>query len=102
MLRKAFERAFFGLLAVLAAALLAACGSNAGGTGSSGGSGSSSYPAGPYGNSLGDTIPNLVWQGYVNDRADALSTTKPYVHYSTDDLRKSGPKLALVHLSEFF
>jgi hypothetical protein len=79
----------------------------ASGSGASGASGAdsgvaSAYPSGPYGNNLGDTMPNLSWQGYVNDAADALSTTKPFGPYSMDDLRKSGRPLALMHLSEYF
>ena len=59
------------------------------------------YPPGPYGNREGDRITNLEWIGYVNDAADAVSTTKPYVAYSMDAARKSGKRYALIHVSEF-
>ena len=59
------------------------------------------YPPGPYGNKVGDTIPPLVWEGYVNDQADAVSTTKPYGPYSMDAMRRSGRAYGLVHVSEF-
>lgn len=61
------------------------------------------YPAGPYGNKLGDTMQNLVWEGYVNVLADAISNTKPYVaSVDMDKLRRDAKKgYALVHVSEF-
>jgi hypothetical protein len=49
----------------------------------------------------GCVMPNMQWIGYVNDAADALSTTKPYVSYSLDDARKSGKKYAMVNIAEF-
>jgi hypothetical protein len=60
------------------------------------------YPAGPYGNNVGDTIAPLVWEGYRNDTGDAVSTTKPYGNYSMDDLRRSGKAYAIVHISDFY
>jgi hypothetical protein len=62
------------------------------------------YPAGPYGNKVGDTFQNLTWEGYVNVLADAISNTKPYVaSVDFDKLRKDAVKgYALVHVSEFF
>jgi hypothetical protein len=61
------------------------------------------YPAGPYGNKVGDVVANLAFEGYVNDLADALSSTKPYGATSMDALRKKAPKgYGLVHVSEFF
>jgi hypothetical protein len=62
------------------------------------------YPAGPYGNKVGDVMANLAWEGYVNDLADAISNTKPYVAAtSMDVLRKKASKgYALVHVSEFY
>jgi hypothetical protein len=62
----------------------------------------SGYPPGPYGRMIGDTIPPLVWEGYVNPTADARSDTKPYGPYSMDALRMSGAPYGLVHVSEFY
>lgn len=62
------------------------------------------YPAGPYGNKVGDVMANLEWEGYVNTLADAISNTKPYVaSTSMDKLRRDAKKgYALVHVSEFY
>lgn len=79
---------------------LAAGGSSGAGSGGLGSGGvSADYPAGPYGNAVGDTIANLAWEGYVNETADAPSDTKPYVDYGTDGMRKSGKKYGLIHVS---
>lgn len=59
------------------------------------------YPAGPYGAKEGDTITNLQWIGYVNDAADSVADTKPYVNYSLDDARRTGRKYLLLHVSDF-
>jgi hypothetical protein len=61
------------------------------------------YPSGPFGNRVGDVIPNLSWAGYVNDRADALTRTKDWLaSVSLDELRRKAPKgYGLVHVSEF-
>lgn len=61
------------------------------------------YPGEPYGNAVGDTLTNLQLQGYLNEAADAISNTKPFVDsYSLEDVRATGAKYALVHVSEFF
>ncbi len=60
-----------------------------------------SYPAGPYGNAVGDTIAPLVWEGYADPLANALASTEPYGAYSMDDLRRSGVPFGVVHVSEF-
>lgn len=57
------------------------------------------YPAGPYGNAVGDTVANLAWEGYVNLDASASSDTLPYGDYSTDDMRKSGKSYGLIHIA---
>jgi hypothetical protein len=60
------------------------------------------YPSGPYGNSEGSVLANLSWEGYVNLKADALSTTKPYAPTSLDALRRTPSKgYGLIHISEF-
>lgn len=61
------------------------------------------YPAGPYGNKVGDVLPDLKWQGYVNAMSDALSDTKPFVTTSLDALRRTARKpYALIHVSEYY
>ena len=60
-----------------------------------------SYPAGPYGNNVGDTLAPLVWEGYADPLANALASTEPYGAYSMDDLRRSGVPFGVVHVSEF-
>jgi hypothetical protein len=60
------------------------------------------YPPGPYGNKVGDVLPNLKWRGFVNSDPDAISTTKPIVDTSLDALRRTARKpYALLHASEF-
>jgi len=60
------------------------------------------YPEGPYGTHVGDTLPFLRWVGYVERDADAgLVSDGPFTPYSSDDLRRSGKRLALVHLADF-
>lgn len=59
------------------------------------------YPAGPYGNHVGDTFPPLVWEGYSDPTADAIATSKPYGPYTMDDLRRSGSRYAAIHASAF-
>lgn len=99
---------------LILAPMLAACSSSTtdrakGPAGAAGGDGASGKPMlGPYpdagfGNAVGDTLPNLLLQGYVNDTGDAISNTLPFVDsYSLEDVRASGAKYALVHVSEFF
>ncbi|HZS40517.1 MAG TPA: hypothetical protein VFF06_26980 [Polyangia bacterium] len=62
---------------------------------------SGGYPAGPYGANIGDTFPLLTWQGYRDDLADAVATTKTYGTYSSDDIRLSGRKYAMIHTADF-
>jgi hypothetical protein len=63
---------------------------------------SGGYPAGPYGNQVGDTMPLLSWIGYSVPLADVVATTKPYAPYSMNDLRLSGAPYGVVHVAEFF
>ncbi len=60
------------------------------------------YPTGPYGNAVGDTIPPLVWEGYVDPAADALATTEPFGPYSMLALHRSGRAFGIVHVAEFY
>ncbi len=59
------------------------------------------YPSMPYGHLVGDTFPLLQWEGYVNDAADSVATTKPFVSYSSDDARRSGRAFMIVHVAEY-
>ncbi len=63
--------------------------------------GPGAYPAGPYGNTVGAIFPPLVWEGYQDDAADAVATTKTFGPYTMDDVRKSGRAYAMVHISDF-
>jgi hypothetical protein len=63
---------------------------------------SAGYPPGPYGNEVGQTLAPLSWEGYVNPTAEGLANTKPYGPYSTDDLRRSGARYALLYAADFF
>ncbi len=61
------------------------------------------YPAGPYGNTVGAVLTNLQLQGYVNESGTGVASDQPWTDaYSLDDLRATGAKYALVHVSEFF
>lgn len=65
--------------------------------------GPAGYPAGPYGNTVGAIFPPLLWEGYVNDAADAVSTTKPYVDsYGMNAVRLTGKRYALIHNSDYY
>ena len=87
-------------------------GSSSGATSDAGGSDGSTalgpYPSGPYcapagivGHlSPGCILPNMTWIGYVDDAADAVASTKPYVTYSLDDVRKAGKKYAMINVAE--
>jgi hypothetical protein len=68
----------------------------------SGGAGLGAYPAEPYGHDIGQVMPNLQWEGYVNETADGVATAQPFVAYSMDDVRRSGKPYAFVHVSEFY
>ncbi len=51
---------------------------------------------------VGDAMPSLAWEGYVNEEADGLSTNKPFRDYGTAALAASGRRYALLHTSESF
>jgi hypothetical protein len=63
-------------------------------------SGPGAYPAGPYGVTVGSVIEDIQWIGYVDNLADAVATTEPYVPYSLNDARLSGKRYAMVNLGE--
>lgn len=79
-------------------------GAGAQGGSDSGGSGGSlgAYPGGPYGVQEGDVMENLLWEGYVNEEAQALANTQPFVDYSMDAVRQSGKDLAFIHFGAVF
>jgi hypothetical protein len=61
------------------------------------------YPGGPYGNKVGDVLTNLKLQGYLNESGAGLASDQPWLDsYTMEDLRATGAKYALVHVSEFF
>ncbi len=61
------------------------------------------YPAGPYGNVVGAVLIDLPLQGYVNDEGLVLSDQKPFLtSYSLQNLRETGARYALIHVSAFF
>ncbi len=51
---------------------------------------------------VGDALPTLNWEGYVNEDADGLSSGKPFGDYGTAALEASGRRYALLHTSESF
>lgn len=59
------------------------------------------YPAGPYGSSVGNTLANLAFEGFVNEARTEVSTSVPFVPYSFARLREGGARYALVHTSGF-
>lgn len=59
------------------------------------------YPAGPYGAMVGDTLTPMVWEGYVNPSAAGLASAQPYGAYTSDDLRRSGKRYALLYTSDY-
>ena len=84
---------------------LGACGEPSAGTTDLGARGdllaTATYPAGPYGHTVGATLPLLSWIGYAVPGGDALATTVPYAAYSMDDLRQSGRAYGVIHVSSF-
>ena len=61
------------------------------------------YPAGPYGNTVGATLINLQLSGYVDDTGTGLANDMPWHDtYSLENVRASGAKYALIHVSQFF
>ncbi len=51
---------------------------------------------------VGDALPSLTWEGYVNEEAEGLSTSQPFVDYGIDQLAASGRRYALLHTAEAF
>ena len=91
------------LLVVSSVALATlACSSSDGGEKGTGAANLGAYPEGTYGHDVGQIIPNLQWQGYVNETAEGVATAQPFVAYSMDDVRRSGKPYAFVHVSEFY
>ncbi len=82
-------------------------------TGGAAGSGGSMamgpYPAGPYGNTVGATLINLEMQGYLNESGMGLASDVAPAGsgvwkdaYSLEDVRATGAKYVLIHVSQFF
>jgi hypothetical protein len=57
------------------------------------------YPAGPYGDEMGDTLAPLALQGWVNADGSDLANTAPFVPFTTEDLRQAGSPHVLLHLA---
>ena len=61
------------------------------------------YPAGPYGASAGDVLPNFTFKGYWSPTSTTgLSSSQTFGEVSFDMLRTSGAKYAIVALSAFW
>ena len=60
------------------------------------------YPPGPYGNAVGDVVPNLAWVGYVDPTGTVPTISEPYGPTSMGALRGTGHGYALLHVSEFY
>jgi hypothetical protein len=81
--------------------------STSGGPGGMGGmgpgpGGAGTYPPGPYGNQVGETLPLLDWEGYVNPAADAVASSQPWVDFGSDGVHASASTHALIHLAGNF
>lgn len=51
---------------------------------------------------VGDELPELRWEGYVNETGDGISSEQPFRAYSSRDLDVSGRRYALIHLAADF
>jgi hypothetical protein len=51
---------------------------------------------------VGDDMPALEWEGYVNEDAQGLSSEQPFVDYGTEALEATGRRYALLHTAETF
>jgi hypothetical protein len=51
---------------------------------------------------IGDDMPSLQWEGYVNETAEGLSTEQPFGDYGIDQLAATGKRYALLHTAEAF
>ncbi len=51
---------------------------------------------------VGDTMPALAWEGYVNAEGIERSSTLPFGDYGIDALKASGRGYALLHTAEAF
>jgi hypothetical protein len=59
------------------------------------------YPAGPYGGTVGTTLPPLTWEGYASPDGASLARDQAHGSYTADDMRRSGKVLALIHFADF-
>ena len=61
-----------------------------------------SYPSGPYGSAVGDTVPNLELIGYVREATTGLATEAAYGAARLSDVRaRTSVKYAVIHVSGF-
>lgn len=60
------------------------------------------YPAGPYGNQLGDVLPNIELEGYLSTETTGLAYQAPFQSLTFADVRQNTDKThALIHVSGF-
>jgi hypothetical protein len=58
------------------------------------------YPPGPYGTQEGEILSNFAFQGLVNEKPGSLAKDADWAaSYSVGDLRSTGAKYALIHVS---
>ena len=51
---------------------------------------------------VGDAMPSLAWEGYVNEDAVGLSSEQPFGDYGIDALKATGRRYALLHTADAF
>jgi hypothetical protein len=51
---------------------------------------------------IGDDMPELAWEGYVNEAALGLSTDQPFSDYGTRALANTGRRYAMLHTAASF
>ncbi len=61
------------------------------------------YPAGPYGNQIGDVIPNFTFQGFfAPSRTMGLASAETWGPVSMDQFRRTGAKFLVIELGAFW
>ncbi len=62
----------------------------------------SGYPAGPYGNKMGETLANITFRGYFAPNATAgLASSNPFGEVTLEQVRASGAKYMLALASPY-
>jgi hypothetical protein len=66
-------------------------------------SGIAAYPAGPYGNQVGEVIPNFTFQGFFSpSRTTGLASAETWGAVSMDQFRRTGAKYLVIELGAFW